>query len=221
MNQRIGQHMNSQQKSGHRAAPPVGLDAWRSCKAELDQRLQDNGAARDQVSRQRQHMLLAAARGNPDVQRQLQQLTERDGRLLMAATLTGEALALATREIAAAEAEGLGAARAEALAALDRQLRQRLVLVAEVERAIDALRLALEQLGAAGAEITERHHAIGGQRRFLPPLGQEAAGGRLAEYISGLGLDCWLPLPRPEARPPISSLVAAEAAAQESYRLPA
>lgn len=201
-------------------APPTGLEAWQCCGAEIDRNLAETTRARAHVAAQRQALLLAAARGNAEARRRLRQLAEREDALQSSAATASEALAQVRREIAAAEAQALAAGRRVALDAFEGQLRDRLALVGEVEDAVHALGRALKQLAAAGAAASDTYHALGGPGKFQPPLGQEATAGRLCEYMSGLGFDGWLPLPRPEARPPVASLLAAETAAQECYRLP-
>lgn len=158
---------------------------------------------------------------------------ETEAALAKSALLAAEAAAL-DRAIAADRAAGeAAAARAAAIAGrraaemVEAQLAERLRVAGEVERLARRLFAQVERLGGLGAAIDD---AIDGKfgaaqldgeipaRRFQAPLGAAAIGGRLAEFMAGLGFDAFLPLPRPETRAPIDALRAAEAAEQEPYR---
>ncbi|TDQ82513.1 hypothetical protein A8950_2336 [Dongia mobilis] len=158
--------------------------------------------------------------------------------LAKAALLAAEAAAL-DRAIAADRAAGeAAAARTAAIAGrraakmVEAQLAERLRVAGEVERLARRLFAQVERLGGLGAAIDDAIDGNAGAqrlgaaalegeipaRRFQAPLGMAATGGRLAEFMAGLGFDAFLPLPRPETRAPIDALRAAEASAQEPYR---
>jgi hypothetical protein len=139
---------------------------------------------------------------------------------LSAASLT-QGLAVVTQEISAAEAGAALDARSAELAQYGEKLARRLALIDEIEQRVQVLAPLLAKLGALTAEIETTHAKLGGARPILPPLAQEAVGGRLAEFMAGNGFADWLPLPQPEIRPPLASWAAAERDVQEAYRLPA
>jgi hypothetical protein len=163
--------------------------------------------------------------------------TEAAAALARSALLAAEAAAL-DRAIASDAAAGEAAAaraatiaRRRAAEAILAQLIERVRVAGEVERLARRLFDRMEHLGRLGRSIDLAVEAAtdgkgGGaaldgeipERRFQAPLGGAAIGGRLAEFMAGLGFDAFLPLPRPETRAPIDALRAAEAAAQEPYR---
>jgi multidrug efflux pump subunit AcrA (membrane-fusion protein) len=117
--------------------------------------------------------------------------------------------------------------QAETMAEMDRQvaerravranLEERLQLAGDIEAALRALLPKVAAFSALGSRIERCAGVLDGHARILPPLAPEAAGGRLAEFMAGLGFGAWLPLIRPETRPAIAALKEAEAALQRPY----
>jgi len=141
--------------------------------------------------------------------------------LQLCAASLAQGLAVVAQEISTAEAGAAQHARGAELAQYAQLLTRRLTLIDEIEQRVRALAPLLAKLGDLTAEIEATHVALGGTRPILPPLAQEAVGGRLAEFMAGSGFAGWLPLPRPEIRPALASFATAERDVQEAYRLPA
>lgn len=200
-------------------AQPATLENWRHCEADLRQRHQANAAEHDRIAMLRQALALDAARGDAGAQKKITRLVARAADLSLAAITLDQGLAVAVQEIGTWEARAAAAVRVADHAQLHDKLAARLALVAEVERQIRALVPLLDRLAALTGEIEQAHAALGGQRPVLPPLAQEAVGGRLAEFMAGSGFAAWLPLARPEIRPALASWVAAEQDIQKSYHL--
>lgn len=173
----------------------------------------------DETDVARGRLALAAALGDQAGKRGLDRLLARGGEI--------EAqIAALDAALAAAEAERLAAAAAQAAAErridaqhLQRLLAERLEMAAVIDGDLRGLRGRLARFAAIGAEISARHGALSGARLREDPLRAEAMGGRLAEVMVGLGFDAWLPLARPEIRPPQDSLRAAESIAQRAYAI--
>ncbi len=125
----------------------------------------------------------------------------------------------AAQEIEAEEGRAAAKARAVAVKAHHARLEKRLALVEEIEQRLRAVTPLMAQLATHSGEIEQAHAALGGVRPFLPPLAQDAVGGRLAEFMTGCGFADWLPLARPEFRPALDSWAKAERESQEAYRL--
>ena len=200
-------------------AQPVTLKDWRHCEADLRQRYEANAAERDRIAVLRQALALNAARGDASAQKKITRLAARAADLALAAVSLDQGLAVAAQEIGIWETRAAMAARAADCAQLHDKLAARLALVTEAERQIRAVVPLLDHLAALTGEIEQAHAALGGQRPVLPPLAQEAVGGRLAEFMAGSGFAAWLPLARPEIRPALASWVAAEQDIQKSYHL--
>nr|WP_298688980.1 hypothetical protein [uncultured Dongia sp.] len=211
--------------AGAGAAPaatmPESLIDWRACAADLHQKQQENSAEANRLALLRQELALPAARGDMTARKRIARLAaEENGLQLCAASLT-QGLAVVAQEISTAEAGAAEDARSAELAQYAQQLTHRLTLIDEIERRVRAIAPLLARLGDLTTEIETAHAALGGARPILPPLAQEAVGGRLAEFMAGGGFAAWLPLPRPEIRPALASWVAAERDVQEAYQLPA
>ncbi len=200
-------------------AIPASLDEWRQCVADLMQRQARNIGDREQLAQQRRGLDLSAARGDPRAQRKVAQYSTQDAVLADEARNIEAALERGHREIAAAEATAAAVARATARDRYRRHLDDRLALVAGIEDALRQIVPQLSALEAATRDIEASHQALGGARATLPPLAAEAVGGRLAEFMAGIGFSHFLPIARPEIRPAIASWVEAEALAQRNYQL--
>jgi hypothetical protein len=207
-----------------RSAPgalPASPAEWRACAANLRARQAENDAERTRLAKQREALGLAAATGDGRAQKRVQMLAGREQALALDAMNIAQGLAHAEITIARNAADQATLERREAILHHQAMLASRLSLIAEIERALRSVTPLLAQLAAATHRIEESHLALGGERPTLPPLAQEAVGGRLAEFMTGIGFASWLPLARPEIRPAIQSWAEAERAAQASYALPA
>ncbi|WP_374314586.1 hypothetical protein [Dongia sp.] len=202
-------------------ALPASPAEWQACAAHLQARQAENDAERARLARQREALALAAATGDGRAQKRVQMLAGRDQALALDAMNIAQGLAHAEIAIARSVADRAGFERQEAVRRHQVMLESRLSLIAEIELVLRSMPPLLVQLAEATRLIEESHLALGGERPTLPPLAQEAAGGRLAEFMTGIGFAAWLPLARPEIRPAIQSWTEAERAAQASYALPA
>jgi hypothetical protein len=208
--------------TGTDAAPmPETLVGWRACAADLCQKQQENAAEADRLALLRQELALPAACGDMAARKRVARLAADERALQLCAANLTQGLAIVAQEISTAEAGAAEDARGAELQQYHLQLAHRLTLIDEIEQRVRALAPLLARLGDLTAEIEAAHAALGGVRPILPPLAQEAVGGRLAEFMAGSGFAAWLPLPRPEIRPALASWVAAERHVQETYRLPA
>lgn len=206
--------------SGAAAAPlPTTLEGWRTCEAELRKSREKAENEGHGLARQRQDAALAAARGDAAAQRRIARLVDREGSLRLTVANLDQGLLVAAQAIGTLEARGHQDARAADLSSYQGKLADRLALVAGIERSFRDIAPLLNQLAVKTREIDETHLALGGARPILPPLAQEAVGGRLAEFLAGCGFGDWLPVLRPEVRPAITSWHEAEQAVQDSYRL--
>lgn len=197
--------------------PVMKSATWHERAAQLRARRAATDRELQSLETARQTEVLAAMLGDTAAQRRLDRARDRGALLADQAAALDQAVALAEAEIArldAAMAEAAAAAERDRLADL---LAARLAVVAKIEQALRDLLTALRQVEALGSEIDRHHAALGGARQVLPPLAPEATGGRLAEFMAGLGYGDFLPLPRPESRAPIASIAAAEEAAQSVY----
>jgi len=201
--------------------PPSALSGWRACEAELRQKQESNAAARDRLIQQRQESALAASRGDADAGKRMAALAGEEAVLHLAAQSLDLGLRAVAQEIAAEEGRAAAKARAGAVREHGAKLGKRIALVEEIERRLRAVTPLLAQLATLTGEIERAYAALGGARPFLPPLAQEAVGGRLAEFMTGCGFAAWLPLARPEFRPALESWAKAEREIQEAYRLTA
>jgi len=199
------------------AAVPDSLAGWHACAADLRSRQTEQEAERAHLATRRQMLALAAATGDGRAQKKIEQLVAREQILAVNAVSLNQALERATAEIAAQEATILAEGRTKAIAALDARLAARLVLVAEIEQRLSEIVPLLTSLGRETHAVTAGHLALGASRTSLPPLATEAIGGRLAEFMAGIGFADWLPLARPEIRPALDSWIDAERTAQMSY----
>lgn len=202
-------------------ALPASLAEWRACAAQLLARQVENAAERARLTKQREALALAAATGDGRAQKRVQMLAGREQALAQDATTIAQGLAQADIAIARNAADQADIDRQEAIRRHQAKMDSRLSLIAEIELALRSLPPLLAELAEATREIEESHLALGGERLTLPPLAQEAVGGRLAEFMTGIGFAAWLPLARPEIRPAIQSWAEAERKAQASYALPA
>lgn len=201
--------------------PPVTLDGWRQCAADLHRRHQALEAERTQIVGDRQNVALAAARGDAIAQRQIAKLAGREAHLHLVSTSLDHGLAVAAQEIDSHEAQAAQENREIALSKFRDKLDARLMLVGELESRILAMAPLLGQLAEITLEIGGLHASLGGTRHIIPPLAQEAVGGRLSEFMAGRGFADWLPVVRPEVRPAIASWLEAEQAVQQSYQIAA
>lgn len=164
------------------------------------------------------HLSLQAALGDRAAARRLTRQQTRANSLASQLTALDAALAQATSNQEAAASATRAQQRADQKRHLDSLLQRRRDLSAEIDAALRCLALQITALDAAAAEIG----SLGPDQRFavsaFNPLGREATGGRLAEFMAGIGFDAWLPLSRPEVRPAIADLAAAEQAAQGIFR---
>lgn len=207
-----------------RAVPralPASLADWRICTAQLQQKQSEIDAERASLAVQRRELSLAAATGDSRAQKRVAQLASREQALELDTVNISQGLAQANAEVATGEANLAETERRQAIIRHGEMLESRLLIVAEIERGLQSVAPLLANLAALTHEIEESHIACGGTRPTLPPLAQEAAGGRLAEFMTGAGFAAWLPLARPEIRPAIESWAEAERVAQACYQLPA
>lgn len=207
-----------------RAAPralPASLADWRICVAHLQQKQGDIDRARARLAAQRQDLSLAAATGDSRAQKRVALLAGQEQALELDAANISHGLAQANAEIAAGEASHADAERRQAVIRHNEMLEGRLLIVAAIEQGLQSITPLLANLAALTHEIEESYIACGGGRPTLPPLALEAAGGRLAEFMTGSGFAAWLPLARPEFRPALESWAEAERVAQACYLLPA
>jgi hypothetical protein len=164
------------------------------------------------------NLALQAALGDQAAARRLTRHQARANSLASQLTALDAALAQAASNEEAAASASRAQQRADQKRHLDSLLHRRRDLSAEIDAALRRLALQIAALDAASAEIGSRGH----DQRFavsaFNPLGREATGGRLAEFMAGIGFDAWLPLSRPEIRPAIADLAAAEQAAQGIFR---
>lgn len=200
-------------------AIPANLNGWRQCVADLLRRQARNASERDRLTELRRSLGLSAVQGDPRAQRKVAQYAAQAAALSEEASSIEAALERGQREIAAAESAAAAAARTAAQDRFRQQLADRLELVADVETTLRGIVPKLAALEAATRSIEAMHASLGGARATLPPLAAEAVGGRLAEFMTGIGFAQHLPLARPEIRPAIASWVEAEALAQRNYHL--
>jgi hypothetical protein len=198
---------------------PSTLAGWRACEAELRQKQEGNAAARDRLIQQRHESALAASRGDADANRRMAELAAEEALLQLAAQSLDLGQRAVAQEIEAEEGRAAAKAWAVAVKAHHARLEKRLALVEEIEQRLRAVTPLMAQLATHSGEIEQAHAALGGVRPFLPPLAQDAVGGRLAEFMTGCGFADWLPLARPEFRPALDSWAKAERESQEAYRL--
>ena len=201
--------------------PPVTLEGWQQCAADLQRRHQANDAERGQIVRKREESALAAAQGDTNAQKQIAKLAGREAGLNLISASLSQGLAIAAQEIGAREAQIVQENRLADLAGFREKLAARLVLVTEIESQVRDMAPLLQRLAAMTAEIEQTYNSLGGVRLTLPPLAQEAVGGRLAEFMAGSGFAEWLPVVRPEIRPAITSWSEAEQVVQQSYQFAA
>jgi hypothetical protein len=197
---------------------PMSAD-WHGCAADLAGKQTANEAERAGIATERQSLALAAATGDASARKRLARLAARERSLDLDAASIEHGLALAREGIAAADAQRATEARQHAIAEHNERLEERLEVVAKIEQAVRDIVPLLDALDDLGSRIAASHAALGGKRPLLPPLAQEAVGGRLAEFLAGIGFADWLPVTRPEIRPAIASWNAAEDAAQAGYRM--
>lgn len=160
---------------------------------------------------------LKVALGDTAAQRGFEQMVSRGALLAAQATALSQAMAAADAAIAGAEASAAddrAAAERKAVLAL---LQQRLQAADEIEAMLRALLPKIVAYGDLGTRIERCAATQIGRTGFLPMLAQEAAAGRLAEFMAGLGFGAWLPLTRPETRPAIAALKETEEALQGPY----
>lgn len=200
-------------------ATPIDLAGWRACAADLHKRQAQQADERGALAERRQMFVLAAARGDTRAQKRIEQLAGRELVLDLESQNLSQALARAQAEIAAAEALQQREDRADAVRQHEAHLAARLNLVADIERHLREISPKLAALSEATRDVMLGHLALGGTPASLPTLASETVGGRLAEFMTGIGFADWLPLARPEIRPAMKSWAEAEAAAQESYRI--
>lgn len=198
-------------------ALPTDLAGWQACAADLRARQSAQIAEQAHLATRRQMLALAAATGDGRARKQIEQLAARQQALDLGAASTVQALERAAVEIAAAEAELIAKDRTRALTDHGKCLVDRLALVETIEQRLREIAPLLVELHAATRAVALSHLALGGERGALPPLAPETVGGRLSEFMAGIGFAEWLPLARPEIRPALTSWVAAESLAQESY----
>ena len=201
------------------AHPSMSAD-WRGCASDLAFRQAANEAERAGIAAERQSLALAAATGDASARKRLARLAARERSLDLDAANIEHGLVLAREGIAATDAQRAAAARQHAIAEHNERLEERLEVVAKIEQAVRAIVPLLGALDDLGGRIAASHAALGGKRPTLPPLAQETVGGRLAEFMAGVGFADWLPVTRPEIRPAIASWKAAEDAVQAGYRMP-
>ncbi|MDY0872518.1 hypothetical protein [Dongia rigui] len=208
------------EKAGVKPADvPRDLAGWLSCAADLRAKQADQAAERADIAMRRQVLALAAATGDGRAQKRVEQLAARVQALDLSAANVAAALEHAGTAIAAAEADLAREARIEALARHEKRRTERLALIATIEQRLQEMAPLLDALGHSTHDLVASHAGLGGAAAPLPPLAFEAVGGRLAEFMTGIGFAQWLPLARPEIRPPLASWLEAEAAAQESYAI--
>lgn len=198
-------------------AVPANLAGWRACAAGLCAKQAEQAAERTDLATRRQMLALAAATGDSRAQKRIEQLAMREQALDISAANVAQALERAEREITAAEAALIAEDRVAALELHAQRLTARLALVAAIEQRLQELTPLLASLGIATRDLTQSHLALGGASASLPPLATEAVGGRLAEFMTGIGFADWLPLARPEIRPALASWLEAETTAQGNY----
>jgi hypothetical protein len=196
---------------------PTDLAGWLACAADLRLKQATLAAERTHLATRRQMLALAAATGDSRAQKRIEQLAAQWQALDLSTISAAQALEHADLEIAAAEAALAARERTEAVKNHQQQLTARLALVATIEGRLQEIAPLLNALGETTRALTENHLALGGLRSTVPPLAPEAVGGRLSEFMVGLGFADWLPLARPEIRPALVSWIDAEALAQESY----
>ena len=171
------------------------------------------------LATRRQMFVLPAATGDGRAQKRIEQLAAREQALDLESLNLSQALDRAESEIAAGEASLVREDRIDALQRHDARLADRLTLVAAIERHLHEMTPLLAALGEATRDVAQSHLALGGTPAALPALASEMVGGRLAEFMTGIGFADWLPLARPEIRPPLASWAEAEAEAQEDYAI--
>lgn len=199
------------------AAVPQDLAGWHICASSLRAKQSALAAEKTELTTRRQTLALAATIGDGRAKKRIEQLAAREAVLEIDTVSLGHALEHADAEIAAAEATRAAATRHSEVIAHAELLTARLALVRTIEQHLHEMTPLLEALGEATREVVESHLALGGMRGTLPPLASEAVGGRLCEFMAGIGFADWLPLVRPEIRPALASLLDAETLAQESY----
>ncbi len=200
---------------------PTDLAGWHACATKLRNRQVEQADERDHLATRRQMFVLAAATGDGRAQKRIEQLAAREQALNLESLNLSQALARAESEIATGEASLVREDRIGALQQHEARLAARLMLVAAIERHLHEMTPLLAALGEATRDVAQSHLALGGTPTSLPALAAEMVGGRLAEFMSGIGFADWLPLARPEIRPALVSWSEAEASAQESYGITA
>jgi hypothetical protein len=201
------------------ASLPGDLAGWLACAADLRAKQSAQASERAHLVTRRQMLALAAATGDGRAEKRIEQLAAREQALDLSAANVAEALQRTETEIAAAEAALAAQARSAALAQYDQRCQDRLALVATLEQRLLEMAPLLRALSDSTRELIESHAALGGKSPPLPSLASEAVGGRLAEFMTGIGFADWLPLARPEIRPALASWLKAEAVAQETYAI--
>lgn len=175
-------------------------------------------AALDTLAGENHNLALQAALGDRAASRRLTRHQARANGLTDQLAALDAALALAAGAHDAAATAAREEQRADQKRRLDGLLQRRRDLSVGIDASLRRLAVELAALDAAAAEIG----SLGHDQRFavsaFNPLGREATGGRLAEFMAGIGYDAWLPLSRPEIRPAIADLAAAEQAAQDIFR---
>lgn len=202
------------------AIAPRNVTEWQACLKGLKAKQAKQTTERANLTERRQMLALAAAIGNTTAQKRIEQLAARERVLDVELVSLNQALAHAQAEIAAAEAAAVVEARNTALKHHEDILSARLKLVVVLEQRLLDMKPLLEALRDATRDVTESHYKLGGAHEILPPLALEAVGGRLCEFMAGIGFENWLPLARPEIRPASTSWHRAESVAQEHYHVP-
>lgn len=164
-----------------------------------------------------QAMALKSALEDATPPRGFEQLAGRAMLLAAQATALDQAIADADAAVSQAEAAAEMARQAAERKAVRAHLQERLQLAGDIEAALRALLPKLAAFSDLGSRIERRASVLEGHPRILPALAPEAAGGRLAEFMAGIGFGAWLPLTRPETRPALAALKEGEEALQRPY----
>lgn len=170
--------------------------------------------ALDDLAGEGRHLALQAALGDRAASRRLTRHQARSTSLSTQLAALDEALARTAIEKDAADAVARAKQRSDQKHRLAGLLQRRLDLSTGIDAALRRLVVQIAALDAAAAEIGSAGCEMGFTVSAFHPLGREATGGRLAEFMAGIGFDAWLPLSRPEIRPAIADLPAAEKTAQ-------
>lgn len=171
----------------------------------------------DTLAGEGRDLALQAALGDRAAARRSARHQARETALSVQLAAIDHALADAAGTDGARDAAAAAARRAQQERAIASLLRKRLDATAKIEAGLRQLIVEIAALDAAGVALAEAGRDFD-RVAFLSPLGREATGGRLAEFMAGIGYDSWLPLARPEIRPAIADLAAAERAAQQAWR---